>query len=108
MFRSTTIIRELALNLAKVIFMLKHSVKLRRYMLFGDVAACCHISNPQHGSRETTVLRCGLEKNGMVGAWHGHGMASVNQTRLHCVNQMGKTHSTLLAARHGRGTAYYV
>jgi hypothetical protein len=40
MFRSTTIIRELVLNLAKVIFMLKHSVKLRRYMLFGDVAAC--------------------------------------------------------------------
>jgi hypothetical protein len=39
MFRSTTIIRELVLNLAKVIFMLKHSVKLRRYILFGDVAA---------------------------------------------------------------------
>ena len=31
MFRSTTIIREPALNLAKVIFMLKHSVKLGRY-----------------------------------------------------------------------------
>ena len=31
MFRSSTIIRELALNLAKFIFMLKHSVKLRRY-----------------------------------------------------------------------------
>jgi hypothetical protein len=40
MFRSTTIIRELVLNLAKVIFILKHSVKLRRYILFGDVAAC--------------------------------------------------------------------
>jgi hypothetical protein len=40
MFRSTTIIRELLLNLAKVIFMLKHSVKSRRYMLFGNVAAC--------------------------------------------------------------------
>ena len=35
MFRSTTIITELVLNLAKVIFMLKHSVKLRHllYML---------------------------------------------------------------------------
>ena len=32
MFRSSTIIRELVLNLAKVIFMLKHSVKLRRYL----------------------------------------------------------------------------
>ena len=31
MFRSMTIIKELVLHLAKVIFMLKHSVKLRRY-----------------------------------------------------------------------------
>jgi len=50
---------------------------------------------------------CGsLEKNGMVRAGHGRGMASVNQTRLHCVNQTGKTHSKPLAARHGRGTAW--
>ena len=42
MFRSSTIIRELALNLAKVIFMLKHSVKLSRYLFCGFVAACCH------------------------------------------------------------------
>ena len=41
MFRSLTIIREPALNLAKVIFMLKHSVKLRRYLLCSCVAACC-------------------------------------------------------------------
>jgi len=41
MFRSLmTIIRELYLYLTKVIFMLKHSVKLRRYILCGDVAAC--------------------------------------------------------------------
>ena len=40
MFRSLTIIRELVLNMAKVIFMLKHSVKLRRYLLCGCVAAC--------------------------------------------------------------------
>jgi len=39
-------------------------------------------------------------------AWHGRGMASVNQTRPHCVNQMGKTHSKPLAARHGKGTAW--
>jgi hypothetical protein len=31
------------------------------------------------------------------------GMANVNQTRPHCVNQMGKTHSKILAARHGHG-----
>ena len=52
------------------------------------------------------VLWRGLEKNGMVRAWHGHGMASVNQTRQHCVNRMGKTHSKPLAARHGHGMLY--
>ena len=54
----------------------------------------------QHGRLSTAVLCCGLEENGIVGAWHGHGMASLNQTRSHCVNQMGKTHSKTLAARH--------
>ena len=39
MFRSSTIIRELTLKLAKILFMLKHSVKLRRYLLCGCVAA---------------------------------------------------------------------
>jgi hypothetical protein len=42
----------------------------------------------------------------MVRARHGRGMASVNQTRPRCVNQMGKTHSKPLAAQHGRGTAW--
>jgi len=40
MFRSSTIIKELALNLSIVIFTLKHSVKLRRYLLCFCVAAC--------------------------------------------------------------------
>ena len=44
MFRSSTIPRELVQSLAKVIFLLKHSVKLRRCILCGDVAACYHIS----------------------------------------------------------------
>jgi hypothetical protein len=54
------------------------------------------------------VLFRGHEKNGMDRAWHGRGigMASVNQTRPHCVNQMGKTHSKPLAARHGMGAAW--
>jgi hypothetical protein len=42
----------------------------------------------------------------MVRAERGHGMASVNQTGPHCVNQMGKTHSKPLAAQHGRGMAW--
>jgi len=32
----------LQLSLAKAIFMLKHSLELRRYLLCGGVAACCH------------------------------------------------------------------
>jgi hypothetical protein len=39
-------------------------------------------------------------------AWAWHGMASVNQTWPHCVNQMGKTHSKPLAVRHGRGATW--
>jgi hypothetical protein len=58
------------------------------------------------GRLSTAVLCRGLEKNGMVRAWHGRGIASVNQTRPHCVNQMGKTHSKPFAARHGRGTTW--
>ena len=62
MFRPSTIIRELVLNLAKVIFMLKHSVKLLRYMLFGDVAAFhnynfsqVHYKLPDDGPRPNHV-----------------------------------------------------
>ena len=40
MFRSSTILRELVQSLAKVTLVLKHSVKLRRFILCGDVAAC--------------------------------------------------------------------
>jgi len=52
------------------------------------------------------VLCRGLQKNGMVGALHGCGMASVNQTRSHCVNQIEQTHSKPLGARHGRGKSW--
>jgi hypothetical protein len=56
--------------------------------------------------RSCRAVPCrGLEKNGMVRAWHGRSMASLNQTRPHCVNQMGKTHSKPLAVWHGRGMA---
>jgi hypothetical protein len=47
-----------------------------------------------------------LRRTAMIRAWHGHGMASVNQTRPHCVNQMEKTNSKPLAAWYGRGTAW--
>jgi hypothetical protein len=41
----------------------------------------------------------------MTGKRHGNGLACVNQTWPHCVNQMGKTQSNDLAELHGRGTA---
>ena len=42
--RSSTIIREHVESLAKVIFLLKHSLKLHRYRLCGDVAACHRVA----------------------------------------------------------------
>ena len=42
MFRCSTIIRELALNPAEVIFMLKYSMKLYRYLLCNCVTACLY------------------------------------------------------------------
>jgi len=56
----------------------------------------------QHDRLSTAVLA--LRRT----AWSEHGIANVNQTRPHCVNQMGKTHCKPSAARHGRGTARYV
>jgi hypothetical protein len=58
------------------------------------------------GRLSTAVLCRGLEKNGVVRAGHGRDMTSVNQTRPHCVNQMGKTRSKPLTIRQGRGTAW--
>jgi hypothetical protein len=55
MFRSSTIIWEPALNLVKVIFMLKNSVKLRRYLLCGCVAACCTHDVAGHRPAKSSV-----------------------------------------------------
>jgi len=59
------------------------------------------------------VLCLGLEKSlserhgrSTAGARHEHGMVCVNQTRPHCLNEMGKTQSKPLGARHGRGKAW--
>jgi hypothetical protein len=61
-----------------------------------------------HTCHAHAALCRGLEKSlserhgcGMTRARHGRGMACVNQTRPHCVNQMGKTQSKPLAARPG-------
>jgi len=39
-------------------------------------------------------------------AWHGHGKSCVNQTRSHCVNEMGTTQTKSLPTRHDRGAAW--
>jgi len=75
--------------------------------IFVELRVVAGRSRMRVGSPQAVVCR-GLEKNGMVRARHGRGMASVNETRPHCVKQMGKTHSKPLAARHGRGMACYV
>ena len=54
MFRSSITIRELALNLAKVIFILKYSVKLRRYLLCGCVRACRGMACMLHAVQNAT------------------------------------------------------
>ena len=58
------------------------------------------VGSPQAVSRRTC---CALALRRTAWSEHGMDMASVNQTRPHCVNQMGKTHSKPLAARHGHG-----
>ena len=54
MFRSSTIIRDLALNLAKVIFILQPSVKLHHYLLCGYVAACHGMACVLHAVQNAT------------------------------------------------------
>jgi hypothetical protein len=60
MFRYTTIIRENLLHLAKVILMLKHLVKLRRYILCCDVAArhraACVLCAGQHTTHTPSAV----------------------------------------------------
>jgi hypothetical protein len=55
--------------------------------------------------RCAVALKSRFQK-GMIVAWHGCEMSCVNQTRPHCVNEMGKTQYKPLAAWHGRGTAW--
>jgi hypothetical protein len=73
----------------------------------------CRLWRPRliHTCHAMPMPRCAVVlrnrfQNGMVVAWHRRGMACVNQTRSHCVNQVGKTQSKPLAvwAQHGSGT----
>ena len=58
MFRSTTIIRELASELAKGILILKHSARLRRNLLCGGAAACPGVACVSCAVQSRTKSRC--------------------------------------------------
>jgi hypothetical protein len=51
--------------------------------------------------RDPAVALRGRFQNGIFVAWQGNGMVCVNQTRPHCVNQVGKTQFKPLPERHG-------
>jgi len=45
---------------------------------FVEIRVVAGRSRMRTGSTQADVLWLGLEKSVMVGAWHGHGMVSVN------------------------------
>jgi hypothetical protein len=53
MFRSSSILREFVQSLAEVTLLLKHSVKLRRRILCGDVAACREMACVLQSAQQT-------------------------------------------------------
>jgi hypothetical protein len=73
-----------------------------RQLAFSGRSMLIHTCHAMPMPRCAVALRSRFQ-NGMVVAWHGRGMGCVNQTRPHCLNQMGKTQSKPLAARYGRG-----
>jgi hypothetical protein len=56
--------------------------------------------------RSPALALRGRFQNGIFVAWQGNGMGCVNEIWSHCVNQMGKTQSKPLAARHDRRMAW--
>jgi hypothetical protein len=67
---------------------------------------------PYHAQAALCVALRSRFQNGMIVAWHGRGMACVNQTRTQYVNQMGKTQSKTLSGKawqgNGMGLAWYL
>jgi hypothetical protein len=84
----------------------QHAVSIRPMLLFDShntiqFSRCSHAVTLPRPCHEPAV-------KGIFVAWQGNSMVCVNQTRPHCVNQMGKTQSKPLPERHGRGMAWYV
>jgi hypothetical protein len=72
-------------------------------MLFPCRHPAANLPRPCHGLERSLSER---HIRGIAGEWHGNGMVCVNQTRPHCVNQIGNTQSKPLEERHGRGKAW--
>ena len=72
--------------------------------IFVELRVVSGRSRTRAGSPQAVSRRTGCAVALRRTAWseHGMGAASVNQTRPHCVNQIEKTHSKPLAARHGK------
>jgi hypothetical protein len=87
---------------------LSHAVSARPVLIHNAKPCPC----PAHASLCRGLEMSLLERHGrgMERSRLGRGRAFVNQTRSHCVNQMEKTQSKPLAARHGRemGTEWYM
>jgi hypothetical protein len=73
--------------------------------IFVELGVVAGRSRTRAGSPQAVSRRscCAVALRRTAWSEHGMAMASVNQTQPHCVDQMGKTHSKPLAARHGRG-----
>jgi hypothetical protein len=91
----------------------QHAVSRRPMLLLDSHNAipfprCSHAVTLPRPCHERAVSLSERRIRGMAGERHGNGTVYVNQTRPHCVNQMGKTQSKPLAELHGMGTAWYV
>jgi hypothetical protein len=71
-------------------------------IIFLELCVVAGRSRTRAGSPQAVSRRpcCAVALRRTAWSDHGMGMASVNQTRPPCVNQMGKTHSKPLTAWH--------
>jgi hypothetical protein len=79
-------------------------VLLINFLKLGVASHPAAATLPRTCHEPAMALRGRFQKGKFV-AWQENGIACVNQTRPHCVNQTGNTQSKALVERHGRGTA---
>jgi hypothetical protein len=102
-FRSPAILRECCFTLATAS---EIGILPINFLELGVASRQYAANMPSPCRRDPAMALRGRFQKGIFVAWQGNGMACVNQTRMHCVNQMGNTQSNSLVERHGRGTAW--